>query len=212
MSSQSPVSPRLQGQPLSEDQTVTAIVSLMAVGASVELLTPKIQALLRPLGIPGDATALAVKIAMAAPINSRQATRLDTPAVKTTVLTERTFRATYILNASRRIAQAQKERQPASQILNEERRWFAAHRQNADRRHQKAKEVDVAAERYGDTLGWYAKRDSRTSAECLAAHGKNFNANNRPLIGFPGTVHPHCRCRPGPPHANASLLTSRKVA
>lgn len=48
-------------------------------------------------------------------------------------------------------------------------------------------------------LGWYAVMDERTSAECRKANGRNFDPTNIPPIGLPGTVHPHCRCKPGPP-------------
>lgn len=48
-------------------------------------------------------------------------------------------------------------------------------------------------------LGWYATMDDRTSAECKKANGRNFDPVRIPPIGLPGTVHPHCRCRPGPP-------------
>lgn len=43
-------------------------------------------------------------------------------------------------------------------------------------------------------LGWKAKMDNRTTAECRAADGKNFDPRNIPPIGYPGTVHVHCRC------------------
>lgn len=49
-------------------------------------------------------------------------------------------------------------------------------------------------------LGWYAVLDKKTSPECRAANGKNFDPLQPPAIGLPGTVHPRCRCVPGPPH------------
>lgn len=49
-------------------------------------------------------------------------------------------------------------------------------------------------------LGWYTVLDKRTSPECRAADGKNFDPLQPPTIGLPGTVHPRCRCLPGPPH------------
>jgi HK97 family phage prohead protease len=50
-------------------------------------------------------------------------------------------------------------------------------------------------------LGWYAHISPATCARCLAADGKNFDALEPPPIGYPGTVHPHDHCLPGPPHA-----------
>jgi HK97 family phage prohead protease len=49
-------------------------------------------------------------------------------------------------------------------------------------------------------LGWYAHITPATCARCLAADGKNFDALEPPLIGFPGAVHVHDHCLPGPPH------------
>jgi hypothetical protein len=57
-------------------------------------------------------------------------------------------------------------------------------------------------------VGWHAKLDGRTSPECRAADGANFPANRPPSIGWPGAVHPSCRCRPGAPHAQGRLLDS----
>jgi HK97 family phage prohead protease len=49
-------------------------------------------------------------------------------------------------------------------------------------------------------LGWYAHISPATCARCLAADGRNFDALNPPPIGFPGAVHLHDHCLPGPPH------------
>jgi hypothetical protein len=64
----------------------------------------------------------------------------------------------------------------------------------------------------GGLLGWYSRNDDRTSAECLAAHGKNFDPNVIPPIGYPGSVHPHCRCRPGPAHKTNLLVGQSPVS
>ena len=73
---------------------------------------------------------------------------------------------------------------------------------------QAAMNTDMASWSYGDLLGWYTVRDARTSAECLAADGRNFSASAPPLIGYPGAVHPHCRCYPGPAHPGGRMLPS----
>lgn len=57
-------------------------------------------------------------------------------------------------------------------------------------------------------VGWQARMDSRTSPECAAANGLNFYADRPPAIGYPGAVHPHCRCRPRKPWPNAGLVDS----
>jgi hypothetical protein len=68
--------------------------------------------------------------------------------------------------------------------------------------------VDSTASLYGGILGWHAEMDARTSAECRRANGKNFLAAYAPLIGYPGAVHPRCRCYPVRPYAGAKLLPS----
>jgi hypothetical protein len=148
----------------------------------------------------GDAATLAVRMAMSAPVNSRQAQRLDTPAVKATRETEPYFRATYILEAARRMSNDMKLGATGAAALETEKRYLDLHKQAADRRFAMARQVDLARERFGEVLGWYAKQDSRVSAECARAHGSNFSANVMPKIGYPGTVHPRCRCLAGPPH------------
>lgn len=203
-----PTEPLPQQSP-NDARLVATIVSLMAVGAPNKALASRVATLLRPVGVTGTAATLSVRLAMSAPIVSRQATRLDTPAVKATVSTEHYFRATYTLEAARRIDASIKSGTPAASALQEERRFFLLHRQAADRRMEMARKVDIARERFGDELGWYAKKDSRTTPECKAAHGKNFSALVMPRIGYPGTVHPRCRCLAGPPHKSGKQLAVR---
>jgi HK97 family phage prohead protease len=49
-------------------------------------------------------------------------------------------------------------------------------------------------------LGWNAHVSDTTCARCLLADGRNFNALVPPPIGYPGEVHLHDHCLPGPPH------------
>jgi hypothetical protein len=89
-----------------------------------------------------------------------------------------------------------------------ERRYFGMHRDAIWQRAQAAMQVDMAAWTWGDMLGWNTVLDSRTSADCRAANGANFRASSVPLIGYPGSVHPHCRCYAGPPRIGARMLPS----
>ena len=129
-------------------------------------------------------------------------------------------RAQFVLSAARRITRelqlARAQGQPLGLALREaisrERRYYAQHLQAIFQRMQAASQVDARAAEYGPLLGWYAVKDRHTSAECLAANGKNFYVWSMPLIGYPGGVHPHCRCYPGKPHAGAAILASAKMA
>lgn len=198
--------------PRSNDaRLVATIVALLAVQASTQALTPKIATLLKPFGISAEAARMATRIAMSAPVNPPR-NRVKGSATLQSSLTEPTYRAAYILQSARRIQSGLHDGENLGDLVNKERTWFSKHREAQDNRHVSASRVETAVDRFGQVLGWYAKRDSRTSAECLAAHGQNFRADERPLIGYPGTVHPHCRCLPGPPHVRGKMLASRKVA
>ena len=95
-----------------------------------------------------------------------------------------------------------------AELLPKERRYFGQHLDAIRNRAQAAMDVDMAALMYGPLLGWNTIHDSRTSAECRAADGKNFRADVQPAIGWPGAVHPHCRCYPGPARIGARMLPS----
>lgn len=92
--------------------------------------------------------------------------------------------------------------------VERERRYYELHLQAMWNRAVAAAKVDMAVLEYGPLLGWAAVLDSRTSPECRAANGKNFYASAMPFIGYPGAVHPHCRCYATSPHPGASLLPS----
>lgn len=87
--------------------------------------------------------------------------------------------------------------------------------QAEERRMRAAALQDMAAllnvDRSGETkglLGWRAVLDNRTTPECRWAHGRNFKAARMPEIGWPGAVHIHCRCSPGPAIPGAPLIPS----
>jgi hypothetical protein len=127
-------------------------------------------------------------------------------------------RAQFALSSARRLTADIREARSKGQSvnialmagINRERRYFGQHRDAIWNRAQAAQQVDMAAWAYGDLLGWNTVLDSHTSAECRAANGKNFYASSVPLIGYPGSVHPHCRCYPGPAHVGARLLPSAR--
>jgi hypothetical protein len=92
-----------------------------------------------------------------------------------------------------------------------ERRYYGQHMVAMWNRMNAAAQVDSTAMTYGRLLGWYTWLDSRTSPECRAANRHNFNADEMPAIGYPGAVHPHCRCMPGAPFPGAPLVGSATV-
>jgi hypothetical protein len=92
--------------------------------------------------------------------------------------------------------------------VSRETRYFGMHMTAGWNRAKAAAMVDMTALTHGRLLGWNTVRDKHTSRDCLAADGKNFYAEAMPLIGYPGSVHPNCRCFPGRAHEGAAILPS----
>lgn len=190
-----------QGSP-DDDALTDAVLALLAVDAGVDATAASLAVV---LAIPA-AVALAFLRALGAKVLSafKQATLAPAAgsAVGITAAANMRYRAAFIKNALRRIAAA-----PDVKIaLKRELGFFVAHVDAGKRRKVMGKRVDFARGKYGDLLGWYAKMDKRTSAECRAANGRNFEALVPPVIGYPGSVHPHCRCVPGPPFEGAKMV------
>src|ERR1017187_8172860 len=126
-------------------------------------------------------------------------------------------RAQFVLSAGKRLAgdgrQGRAQGKPVGAALLDglarERRYYSMHTAAMWNRATAAGKTDMEAAVHGDLLGWNAMDDAKTSAECRAADGKNYHASAMPVIGYPGSVHPHCRCYPGPAHPGAPLLSSR---
>jgi hypothetical protein len=113
-------------------------------------------------------------------------------------------RSAYIVAAGRRASRAYDEGGIVAlrEVYEKERLFFRQHVAAQQRRMRAAEAVGSAMEHYSEVLlGWVATLDDRTSGECRQAHGRNFDPSRIPAIGYPGSVHPHCRCRPGPPFA-----------
>jgi hypothetical protein len=123
-------------------------------------------------------------------------------------------RVQYVIAAAKRVlvagrdARAKGEPVEAARqaALERERRWYEAHRAAMWNRAAAAGKTDMAAAEHGPLLGWNAILDRRVSAECRAADGKNYYASSMPDIGYPGAVHPSCRCFPSAPHPGGKLL------
>lgn len=117
-------------------------------------------------------------------------------------------RAAYLVMASRRLAPAlaSKDEGRIEQAKAVEGRYREAHERATRLRSEAAYRIvdqiaDKGTDRNGEILlGWKATLDARTSVDCRWANGRNFNALVPPVIGWPGTVHESCRCRPVPPY------------
>jgi hypothetical protein len=125
-------------------------------------------------------------------------------------------RAQFAVSAARRITAALVSAQSRGQGLTDafrtavasERRYYGQHLAALWGRAKAAAQVDTAAASHGRLLGWNMVTGPNTSPECLAAGRRNFLADQMPLIGYPGAVHPGCRCWPGRPWPGAGILAS----
>lgn len=185
-----------------EGELTEAILALLALNASMEATAAALSAvLLVPVSLCLKFLQQLGKAALKA---FRRATvkPKEKSAEKIADLANLRYRAAFIKNALRRIWKAPDKKLALKRELD----FWKAHIRAGQRRKLMGKRVDFVAKRHGELLGWYAKMDDRTSAECRAADGRNFLAFTPPVIGYPGGVHPHCRCVPGPPHPGAKMV------
>lgn len=120
--------------------------------------------------------------------------------VETTL--EMVLLAYFLTRALRRIAEAPDK--PAQ--LDKERTYAGSQSKARDNRERARRIVQEMAAKHGNVLGWFAVRDAVTTADCRWAHGKNFYADRKPTIGYPGAVHVNCRCVPVPPWPGAVVM------
>jgi hypothetical protein len=207
-------------QPPPPDTAQDAANAAIIASALVTALTPVaalglITARMKLTGITRPAMLGALEVVMAMP--PEQTGMVGSASINAS-RTNTLRRAQFALNSARRltsdIIEARSHGVPVIQALTagitRERRYFGQHRDAIWQRAQAAAQVDMAAWSYGDLLGWNTVLDSHTSADCRAADGRNFYASTPPLIGYPGSVHPHCRCYPGPAHVGARMLPSAR--
>lgn len=193
-----------------DEQLVAFIAAALAMKASNQDTADQLAG---PMSIDAAIILLALIVAGSRPLPPPPASQVRYPvsAVSETDKLEGYFRANYVLAASRRLRDKTSRGVPQRIAMEQEKTYFKQHMDAARNRRLHAKEVDAAASRYGPTLGWYAKMDAKTSAECRAANGRNFDALTRPPIGYPGTVHPECRCRAGKPFGTNQTVYSLKI-
>jgi hypothetical protein len=172
---------------------------IVVAGVGLTALTTQLVKLLAT-----KVSAAAVRLALKAITSVKIAAppRNPTKAADYNLEAEPLYRAAFILNSARRMDAGLKAKKDPNVLIAQERRAYLLHLQAAARRKEAAAATDQAARRYGTKIGWYATLDRITSPECRAAHGTNFDLDKRPSIGYPGSVHPHCRCKPGKPWPN----------
>jgi hypothetical protein len=211
-----PQQPPSQAASAAAVTALTAAVAVQLVNAvTVNAAVSVLYQAARAAGIPRRALFTSLQVVMTTPPG-------QTGAIgSATLVTERLNllrRAQFVVSAAQRIGadliSAHSRGQSLSAVLGasvqRERRFYAQHLMAIWQRSHAGAQVDSTAMTYGNLLGWHAHepRDGKTSPECLAADGKNFYADHMPLIGYPGAVHPHCRCQAGSPFPGARLVPS----
>lgn len=196
-----------------EASDVAAVAAILAIRASADATAPKVSTLLGGFVTPAVALAvLSMALGSSRPAAWKPGT-IPQNATEVALRAEPLYRAAYVVAASRRVAQKVREGRTLDEAMKAEATFFGQHVAQKDNRARVAKLIDKTAARYGDVLGWYATLDSRTSPECRSANKKNFTVVPAPAIGYPGTVHRTCRCKPGKPHRGApTIATLRKVS
>lgn len=119
------------------------------------------------------------------------------------------FRAAYIVKASRRVQKGLNAGKQLPAILSGENVYYRKHELARTQRAKAGRRAAVAAQLYGNVLGWYLNPRLNNEIECITAAGNNFKADSVPKIGLPGLVHMNCfpaGTLVGGPPRNAAML------
>lgn len=127
---------------------------------------------------------------------------LSVAGLQEATLREGFYAATFMVNSANRMMHGST---PAR-----EQHYLRLHNEAKQARRDAGDAADRMAEIHGDILSWRAVRDGRTTPDCAAADGKNFSVSEPPLMGFPGGVHPYCRCTAGPPIEGAQTIPGER--
>lgn len=188
--------------------TAAVLASAVTPAAAVAALMPA----LTRAGMHETAVRLAIDVVMGMP-HEKQG--MIGPATRNVIRLNTLRRAQFLVSAARRVtADIRRAVSHDESVLavvraaaSRERRYYGQHLTATWNRTDAAAKVDSAAMMLGTVLlGWNTVLDSHTSPECRAANGLNFRADIMPRIGYPGMVHPHCRCYPGRSRPGARLL------
>lgn len=182
-------------QPQPDGPTVAQVEMVLSSGVPVATMAAILGSIFGGFGVTMPVIAALLYLVLKA--------RLPTPvgigpAVAASLNAEAAFRAAYLTNAAVRMQNEVNQGVMLDQAIAKESRFLVLHNAAQLNRRNAAEAVDKAS--VGGVCGWKAVMDAKTSAECRAANGRNFRVDHPPSIGWPGAVHPHCRCRPVAPY------------
>jgi hypothetical protein len=206
-----------QQQEDSDGALIAAIIAAFLLFHTAGAITGRLRKPFARIGVGPAALKAGVGLVLSMPQQPMEGTG---PATRFAVGQNELRRASFTLASVRRIQQAADEAKaqgepviPAiGQALKAEARWFSAHVAASQNRIAAAMAVDGMVNVYGNLLGWNAIKDGRCSPGCRNASGKNFRADQPPMIegspSLPGAVHPACRCFASGPHPGAPVISS----
>ena len=199
----------------SQQQLALDAATVLATATSVAAATAALASVFAAAGIRAAPLRRALQVVMDRPPDREG---FHGPATTATARLNLIRRAQFLVHSARRLAAdagrvSSGERGLLSVIesLQRERRFYGQHQEASWARMRAAAQVDTAVMDHGLLLGWYTVHDARTSPECRAADRHNFRADQMPAIGYPGAVHPRCRCLPGPPIPGAPMVGGATV-
>jgi hypothetical protein len=208
---QPPPPPAPPVPPPTQAALIAAIIAALAVAVTVAGIMALLGAKMLKAGISYLALAAVAWLVLSWPPDVLEGTG---PATHWAIRTNTLRRATFFLHACRRVqaavVSARSQGRPVTDAIRAaitvERRYLNQQVSASHQRISAASAVDGMAATYGNLLGWNAVLDPRCTPECRAANHKNFYADRSPLIGYPGTTHPNCRCFPSKPFRGVAVL------
>jgi hypothetical protein len=205
------MAPPQQPPPQPDSQLALAVTAVLTTAVTVDAAVSVLSVSFRRAGVEPAALRGSLTAVMSFPPENLGA---HGPATMAVIRLNHLRRAQFVVAAARRLTADLRLARSRGESLgraladgvSRETRYYGQHLQATWNRAKAASATDSAASLYGDVLGWNATMDKVTSPECRAANGKNFWAASMPLIGYPGMVHPACRCWPSRAHAGAAFL------
>lgn len=190
-----------QGPSAAEAAAIAAIAAYLAAqvaGAAIRRPAELIAMIVR-LGVPRRAVIAAWQVTMRAATIRITLGRVGGVASARTARQEASYRAAFLVNASRRIWAGLQAGRSLADLVEQEARNLQAHIDAQRARAAAAAAVDKVVDAAGGPsaelmLLWVATLDARTTLDCRQLHGQLFAVDKPPGGRYPGQVHPRCRC------------------
>lgn len=167
------------------------MIAVLVSGLPPATMAAVLGSALARIGITTNVVQVALALALKGAVQPQYG-----PATMTVAYAQASFRAAYLVASAVRMQNAVNQGVQLNAAMSDEMRFFKLH---VAAQRNRAQAIDgVFREASNDEhrmLIWKAKMDSRTSPECRAANGLTFTIADPPKIGWPGAVHPHCRCK-----------------